>query len=179
MVSANNPCNLGIGMPDFDAYPKSIIDALNDITVNGDYSLHQYSRGPVYSFASSYTHFDFNQGHPRLVNVLAKLYSMLLNQDVKPYDDVLVTLGAYEAIYVSVFGLINPGDEVIIIEPHYDCYVPIVRVAGGVPVFTALRREQNNGNSQWKLDFEELESKFTDKTRLIIVNTPHNPLGKV
>lgn len=119
------------------------------------------------------------KGHPRLVNALARLYSRLLNTNVKPFDDVLITLGAYEAIYVSVFGLVNPGDEVIIIEPHYDCYVPMVMAAGGRPVFTALRRHDNNGRTEWRLDFEELELKFSDKTKLLIVNTPQNPLGKV
>lgn len=119
------------------------------------------------------------KGHPRLVKILARLYSHLLQQTVDPFQHILTTLGAYEAIYCSIFGLINPGDQVIIIEPHYDCYVPIVNAAGGVPVFIPLLRHKVDNKTEWRLDFNELESKFSDKTRLIIVNTPQNPLGKV
>ena len=80
------------------------------------------------------------QGHPRLINALSKLYSQLCKRPT-PIDinkEVLVTDGAYEALFTAIMGLVDPGDEVIIIEPYFDCYEPMVRLAGGVPKFIAL-----------------------------------------
>ncbi|CAG2167135.1 unnamed protein product, partial [Oppiella nova] len=168
MAEINKPVNLGMGMPDFNAQPQSIMDAMSDIVANGQPSLHQYTKSP---------------GHPRLVKVLARLYSKLIDTDIRD-DNILITLGAYEAIHCAIYGLINTGDEVIIIDPAYDGYAMITRAAGGVPVHIALKRVDNTGAGdvecdEWELDFNELEAKFSTKTKLIIINTPHNPLGKV
>jgi kynurenine--oxoglutarate transaminase/cysteine-S-conjugate beta-lyase/glutamine--phenylpyruvate transaminase len=79
------------------------------------------------------------QGHPRLVNAVAKFYSKLINRDLDPNKEVLITVGAYEALYSTLQGHTNPGDEWIIIEPFFDCYVPMVQSAGGVPRYIALK----------------------------------------
>lgn len=79
------------------------------------------------------------QGHPRLVQALAKLYSKVTNRDINPLSEILVTCGAYEALYASIMGHVEKGDEVVIIEPYFDCYEPMVKMAHGVPRFVALK----------------------------------------
>lgn len=75
------------------------------------------------------------------MTALAALYTKLLSraQDLDPLKEVLVTDGAYEALFTAILGHVNPGDEVIIIEPYFDCYEPMVRLAGGTPVFISLK----------------------------------------
>lgn len=162
------PVNLGQGFPDFAA-PQHVRQALSDAVLNDeDVLLNQYTR---------------DCGHPRLVNVLSKLYSKLINRQIDAQNEILITSGAYEALFCTFMAFVNPCDEVIIIEPFFDCYEPMTRMAGGIPVFVALRPRLGvvtpQTSADWVLDFEELESKFSSKTKFIIINTPNNPLGKV
>lgn len=121
-----------------------------------------------------------------MVNAISKLFSNLTGQTINPEKEVIVTVGAYEALYCALLGHVNPGEEVIIVEPFFDCYEPMTLMAGGIPVFIPLRRkttpaenETSHSSSDWILDPVELESKFSDKTKMIIINTPHNPTGKI
>ncbi|KAK7067172.1 Kynurenine--oxoglutarate transaminase 3 [Halocaridina rubra] len=161
------PLNLGQGFPDFAA-PETVTKALAQACMNdSNVLLNQYTRG---------------FGHPRLVSALNKLYSKLIGRELNQLSEILVTAGAYEALFVTIMGLVNPGDEVIIIEPFFDCYVPQVKLAGGTPVFVPLRPKKTSGvtsSEDWVLDPKELANAFSDKTKAIIVNTPNNPLGKV
>jgi L-glutamine---4-(methylsulfanyl)-2-oxobutanoate aminotransferase len=88
-------------------------------------------------------------------------------------DNVLITLGATEALASSFLGLLNSGDEVIVFAPMYDSYIPMIRRAGATPVTITLCPPG------WNFDKNALEAAFTPKTKLIVVNTPHNPTGKV
>ncbi|XP_069943034.1 kynurenine aminotransferase [Cherax quadricarinatus] len=161
------PLNLGQGFPDFAA-PITVRKALAEAsTSETNVLLNQYTRG---------------FGHPRLVAAVAKLYSKLVGREINPQTEVLVTAGAYEGLFATIMGLVNPGDEVIIIEPFFDCYVPQVKLAGGTPVYIPLRPKKTEGitsSGDWVLDPMELANAFTDKTKAIVVNTPNNPLGKV
>ncbi|CAL8278652.1 unnamed protein product [Merluccius merluccius] len=156
--------NLGQGFPDF-APPKFIQDAFGK-AVSGGCLMHQYTRA---------------FGHPSLVTILAKFFGQVVGHEINPLDDVLVTVGAYQALFCTFQALVDEGDEVIIIEPFFDCYQPMVKMAGGTPVFVPLRPSggSNPSSADWVLSAEELASKFTAKTKAIIINTPNNPIGKV
>lgn len=78
-----------------------------------------------------------------MVNVLSKLYSKLTNRPIDPLNEILITCGAYEAIFSAIAGHVQEGDEVIIVEPFYDCYESIVRIFGGTPRFIPLRIVSN------------------------------------
>ncbi|XP_049885797.1 kynurenine aminotransferase isoform X2 [Pectinophora gossypiella] len=158
--------NLGQGFPDYHA-PKHVTKALADISNGENPLLHQYTRG---------------FGHPRLVQNLAKVYSPLIGRDLDPVNEILVGQGAYEALYSAILGHVDTGDEVIVIEPFFDCYDFMIRSAGGIPKFIALQPKSSGDNvssADWVLDEAELASLFNNKTKMLILNTPHNPLGKV
>jgi N-succinyldiaminopimelate aminotransferase len=104
-----------------------------------------------------------------IANHAARFYGQKLN----PETEVLVTSGATEAVFAAILGLTDSGDEVIVFEPVYDSYVPNMVMAGVTPRYVALRGEN------WTFDPDELAKAFDRRTRAIIVNTPHNPTGKV
>lgn len=160
------PLNLGQGFSDYPV-PNYITDALAQSATSENPLLNQYTRG---------------FGHPRLTQALATLYSKLTKRQVNANTDILVTVGGYEALYASIQGHIDIGDEVIIIEPFFDCYEPMVRTAGGIPRFIPLKPSKTEGcisSADWVLDWTEFEKLFNEKTKMIILNTPNNPVGKV
>lgn len=169
LAAEHKPLNLGQGFTDYPV-PAYITDALFKSAAHSEQPLlNQYTRG---------------FGHPRLVQALAKLYSQLIDRQINANTEVLVTCGAYEALYAAIQGNVDVGDEVIIIEPFFDCYEPMVKMAGGISRFIPLVPKQCDDDgricsSDWQLNFTELESMFNERTKMIILNTPNNPVGKV
>lgn len=164
------PLNLGQGLPDYvEACPEHVKQNLVKAVAGENFMLNQYTRG---------------YGHPRLVNAISGLYSKLVNQPIDPKKEVLVTIGAYESIFCAINAFIDKNDECIIIEPFFDCYEPMVKLAQGICKFIPLRLKKEDPSkpttsADWKLDINELESLITPKTKMLILNTPHNPIGKV
>jgi N-succinyldiaminopimelate aminotransferase len=117
--------------------------------------------------------YAISNGQPDLRKAIAAHAKRFYNQEANPDTEITVVSGATEGLFSSIMGVINPGDEAIIIEPFYDSYAPDVIMAGGTPRYVPLRAPD------WHLDPDELTRAFNNKTKLIIVNTPHNPTGKV
>ena len=148
--------NLGQGFPDFDP-PQFALDAL----VNAAKGYQQYA--PLY-------------GMPELLEAVSSKMSGRLGRELEPTQNVLVTVGATEALYASIQAIVDPGDEVILFEPFYDAYPADTIMAGGTPRFVPLHPQ---ADGTWQVDFDELEQVFNNKTKAIIINNPQNPTGKV
>lgn len=166
LAAEYKPLNIGQGFPDYHP-PKYVTDALAEAALSENPLMSQYTRG---------------YGSPRLVNALAKYYSGRIGRTLDPMNEIMVTVGAYEALYCAIQGHVDTGDEVIIIEPFYDCYEPQVQYAGGKIKYLPLKPRVTGKTisaEDWVYDDPDLEKLFNAKTKMIIVNTPHNPLGKV
>ena len=146
--------NLGQGAPDFDGPPEVLAAAVQ--AVNG--GLNQYAPGI---------------GMASVREAIARHAERFYRQKLDPESEILVTSGATEGMFAAILGLTDPGDEVIVFEPVYDTYVPNLIMAGVTPRFVPLRGEE------WNFDPDELAKSFNARTRAIILNTPHNPTGKV
>ncbi len=149
-----NAVNLGQGAPDFDGPPEVLAAAVE--AVNG--ALNQYAPGI---------------GMPAVRQAIAQHAARFYGQTLNPDTEVLVTTGATEGVFAAILGLTDPGDEAIVFEPVYDTYVPNMAMAGVTPRYVPLRGDN------WEFDADELAQAFNLRTRAIIINTPHNPTGKV
>jgi aspartate/methionine/tyrosine aminotransferase len=151
--------NLAQGFPDFDG-PGFVKDAAIDAIRAGH---GQYAR----------TH-----GVPALNAAIARVLAERNGLEVDPEAEVTVTSGCTEAIFAAIAGSCDPGDEVILFQPFYDSYLASVRMAGATPRVVTLRPTDGAAGG-WTFDRDELRRAFTPATRGILVNTPHNPTGKV
>lgn len=153
----HNAINLGQGFPEFNP-DEQLLDLVNEAMRAGH---NQYAPMP---------------GIPIFRNEIAKKIKNLYNADINADTEVTVTSGATEALMVAIQAVVHPGDEVIIIEPCYDSYVPCIRLAGGVPIFVQLNKPTKN-NPSYSMNWQQLKDAINNKTKLIILNFPHNPTG--
>ena len=146
--------SLGVGEPDFET-PWHIAE-------EGIFSLEQ-----------GRTFYTSNQGLPELREEISKWNKRKYNLEYSK-DEIIVTCGGSEAIDIALRATINPGDEVIILEPNYVCYEPDIIMAGGKPVKIKLKNE-----NEFRLTPQELESVITNKTKILLMNYPNNPTGAI
>lgn len=154
LAKEHDSVNLGHGFPDFPA--PDFIKTAAIKAVEGD--RNQYTSG---------------RGVLALRQALSDRMEQRYHITYNPETDITVTQGATEAIFSSMMALVNPGDEVILFEPCYSTYLPGIQMAGGVPKFYTLLPPN------WSLDREKLTALFSERTKVILLNTPHNPTGKV
>ncbi|GAA2884806.1 pyridoxal phosphate-dependent aminotransferase [Streptomyces mexicanus] len=157
LAARTGSINLGQGFPDTDG-PEEIREAA--VRALRDGRGNQYPPGP---------------GVPELRTAVAAHQQRRYGLTYDPDTEVLVTAGATEAIAASLLALVEPGDEVVALEPYYDSYAACIAMAGGRRVPVTLRPH----GGAFRLDLDELRAAVTDRTRLLLINTPHNPTGTV
>lgn len=154
LANEHNAINLSQGFPDFPVSPE-LIDLVHQNMKDGH---NQYA--PM-------------QGYIGLREVIAHKTQSLYGAQFNPATEITITAGATQAIYTAITALIHEGDEVIVFTPAYDCYVPAIELAGGIPIFIPLHPPE------FKVDWEGVRKLVNHHTRMIIVNTPHNPTGTI
>lgn len=154
LAKEHNAINLSQGYPDFDCD-----DGLKE-------RVHHYMMKGFNQYAPM-------RGVDPLLQSIADKVKLTFGLEVDPGDEITVTSGAAEGIYTAITTVVHPGDEVIVIDPAYDLYKPAILINGGIPVVYPLHAPN------FDIDWEELQKLVTDRTRVIIINTPHNPIGRI
>lgn len=154
LAASHQAINLSQGFPDYDCSDE-LKAMVNEAMQQGH---NQYAPMP---------------GLSQLRNAIAAKISRLYRQEVHPDTEITITPGGTYAIFTAIATCIHPGDEVIIFEPAYDSYIPNVLVNGGVPVLIPL------SFPDYRINWNEVRSKITPRTRMIMLNTPHNPTGSI
>ncbi len=146
--------NLSQGFPDFPV-SRELISLVNKYMLEDK---NQYAPMP---------------GVPELRQALSNKIKLLYNKEIHPDNEITITAGATQALFTAITAFVNISDEVIVLEPAYDSYVPAIKINGGIPVFIELSKPD------FKIDWEEVKDKISPKTRMIIINSPNNPGGYV
>lgn len=154
LANAHQAINLSQGFPDFNC-PEELVQ-----------------------LAAKYMHAGFNQyapmaGMPQLRHKISLKTEKLYGYQPEPETEITVTSGATEALHAAITAVVKPGDEVVVLEPCYDSYVPVIRLCGAVPVFVSLALPD------FSVDWDQVKKRLSSRTRLIIINTPHNPTGAI
>jgi methionine transaminase len=154
MANDYNAINLSQGFPDFNCSSE----LLQRVAYYQSKGFNQYAPMP---------------GVLNLRKKISEKIEKIHGRKYNPDSEIVVTAGGTQALYTAITSIISPGDEVIILEPAYDSYVPAVLINGGVPVYLSLAK------NDYSINWEEVEKSISNKTRLIITNSPHNPTGSV
>jgi len=154
MANKYNALNLSQGFPDFNP-PEKLVEL---VAKNMHKGFNQYAPMP---------------GVMKLREKIAEKTEALYGRVYNPETEITITAGATEAIFTTITAFVQEGDEVIIFEPAYDSYAPVIKANGGSPVFVAVKLPE------YKIDWEEVNKIVNARTRMIIINTPHNPSGSV
>jgi methionine aminotransferase len=154
LANDHQAINLSQGFPDFDVHPDLV--ALVD----------NYMR-------SGHNQYAPMQGVESLRRRIAEKVQALYNASYDPESEITVTSGGTEALFAAISAVVQPGDEVIVLEPAFDSYVPVIQLNGGIPVYVAYTFPD------YRIDWDDVRNALSPKTRLIILNSPHNPTGAV
>lgn len=154
LAEEHGAINLSQGFPDFDCDP-ALIDTVARHMRAG---YNQYAPMP---------------GVAALREALAVKIERLYGRRYDPATEILVTAGATEALFSTLTALVHPGDEVVVLQPAYDSYLPAIQLSGGVPRFVTLRPPD------YRIDWDAVRAVLSPRTRIILVNSPHNPSGMV
>jgi methionine aminotransferase len=149
-----NAVNLSQGFPDFETDPR-LVQAVTKTMKDGH---NQYA--PM-------------AGLLALRETLSQKTQELHGRYYDPETEITITAGATQAIFTAITAFVSKGDEVIVLKPAYDCYEPAITLAGGIPVLIQLE------SKDFKIDWEEFRNTITPKTKMVIINTPHNPSGQI
>lgn len=155
LANEHQAINLSQGFPNFNCHEK-LQSLVNE------------------AIATGYNQYAPMAGVPALRQALAQKYQNWLQVGWNPETEITVTTGATEALYCAITATVHPGNEVIVIEPCYDSYVPCILLNGGIPVYYTL-----SPTNHYKINWQELAQLLSPKTRAIIINNPHNPTGMV
>ncbi|MHA1798625.1 MAG: pyridoxal phosphate-dependent aminotransferase [Candidatus Helarchaeota archaeon] len=153
LANKHKAINLSQGFPDFDGpdfVKNAAIKAIND-------GKNQYCP---------------SIGLDELRSAISEKYQFFYDVEFDPTKEITVYSGATEAIFSTLFALLNPGDEVILFEPYYDAYIALCHFTGAIPKYVRI-------NPDYSIDFEQLKSQVNSKTKCVIINNPHNPTGKI
>jgi len=154
LAREQNAINLSQGFPDF-----KVDERLVDL-------VHQHMR-------AGHNQYPPMQGVEKLRNLISDKMSSLYNCNYDPHSEITITAGGTQAIFTAISALVHEGDEVILFTPSYDCYAPTVELVGGKPVYVQL------DTKDYSIDWQQVKKVVSRHTRMILINTPHNPTGTV
>lgn len=137
LASKTNACNLGQGFPDWDP-PEFVTDAFQEVAKS---SFHQYTRP---------------SGHVPLVELIGQRYSRHLQRKIDPLNEIVITVGASQALYLTLLTLLKPNDEIVLFEPFFDLYLKQIKLIGAIPKFVRLGGDSTNPSDPWGIDLEKL-----------------------